>query len=94
MNPGRPPQDQGLSLGDRLISALLGGFCGFATMLLIWLLVVHPGRDGQAQPPFSWTWIAGAVAAAAGFLVGPERMMDGLGRVWGAIGGMLGDERR
>ena len=89
MNPGRPPQDQGLSLGDRLISALLGGLCGFATMLLIWLLVVHPGLDGEAQPPFSWTWIGGAVAAAAGFVVGPERMMDGFGRVWGAIGAML-----
>jgi hypothetical protein len=94
MNPGRLPQDQGLSLGDRLISALLGGLCGFATMLLIWLLVVHPRQDGEAQPPFSWTWIMGAFTAAAGFVVGPERMMDGLGRVWGAIGGPLWGERR
>lgn len=86
----RPVQeDEKLTLGDRLISALLCGLWGFATMVFVWVIafdfVFVPMND------FVWTlctwttWIASGAAAALGLLLGPERMMDGFARVWSAI---------
>ncbi len=83
----RPAKAKGLTIGDRSISALVGGVCGFLTMLLIWLLVMYwGGRFGQdVVMPFYWTWVAGGIAAAVSFAAGPERMMDGFGNLWRAI---------
>jgi hypothetical protein len=96
MTGDRPARNHELTLGDRVISALLGGLCGFSTMLLIWFLVLNLGgrRGDDIALPFFWTWIAGGVAGAAGFLAGPERMMDGFGKVWRVIGWMLWGGRR
>jgi hypothetical protein len=65
-------------------------------MFLIWFLVVHPTgpKGGDISPRFYWTWVAGGVTAVAGFLAGPERMMDGFGRVWVAIGWVLFRDNR
>ena len=70
--------------GDRCVTALLAGIFGFGTMTVIWFLVLNLGAHAGEDLwfPFSWTWIAGALAAAVGFVVGPERMVDGFEGVW------------
>jgi hypothetical protein len=56
-------------------------------MVLIWFLVLNLGAHAGEDLffPFSWTWIAGGLAAAVGFVVGPERMVDGFEGVWRAL---------
>ncbi len=88
-NPHGSKQPQ-LTPGDRLISALMAGILGFATMLLIWLVVLylggHAGED--VSLPFFWNRIVAGLAAGTGFIVGPERMLDGFGAVWRVIGAL------
>ena len=80
-----------LTIGDRLITALMGGICGFATMLIVWFLVLnlgaHSGED--LSLPFHWVWTGTALAAVVGFLAGPERMMDGFQTAWRALGSIM-----
>ena len=82
------PRKPQYTAADRLISALMAGILGFATMLVIWLIVLYLG--GQAgedvEIPFFWNWIVAGIAGVTGFLVGPERMLDGFGVVWRVIG--------
>ncbi len=88
MPPGRSATQPEPTVGDRLISALMGGILGFGTMLLIWLIVMYVGgRIGQdAAMPFYWNAIVGGLAAMGGFIAGPERMMDAFGKVWKLMG--------
>ncbi len=83
----RQPQ---LTPGDRLISALMAGILGFATMLLIWMIVLYlGGQAGQdVSFPFLWNWVVAGLSAVTGFFVGPERMLDGFGAVWRVIGAL------
>jgi hypothetical protein len=78
-----------LPLVDRLVSTLPSGLCGLATMAFTWLLVfsvVSVPFDDVVWMLCTWTTcVAGVVGAAAGFLLRPERVMDGFGKVWGAI---------
>jgi hypothetical protein len=89
--PTMAPKQPNLTLGDRLIAALLAGVFGFLTMSLIWFLVLnfgaHSGED--ISLPFSWTWIVSGMAAVLGFAVGPERMVDGFSGVWHALGRLM-----
>jgi sugar phosphate permease len=84
-----------LTIGDRLITAFMGFVVVFLTTCLVWLLTLRIWFVAtDTPPPFHWTWIAGLVAAAGGFLFGPERMLDGIGAIWRAIGdvwGTIGD---
>ena len=84
----QPGRRDPTTVGDRLISALMGGFCGFGTALIIWLIVLYlGGRHGQDEPlAFEWTWMAGSLAAITGFFAGPERLMDVFERVWRTLG--------
>ncbi len=86
-----PPRQPKLTTGDRLVTALLAGIFGFGTMVVIWFLVLNLGAHAAEDLwfPFSWTWIAGGLAAALGFALGPERMVDGFGGVWRALGGIM-----
>jgi hypothetical protein len=97
----RPGQDHKLTLGDRLISALLCGLWGFATLVFVWVIAfnyVFVPMTGDADVVWTlctWTtWTAGGVAAALGLLLGPERVMDGFGKVWGALDEWLRSEDR
>jgi len=83
----RQPQ---LRLGDRVISAIMAGTLGFGTMLVVWLIVLYlGGRDEEdVSLPFYSNWIVAGLAAGAGFIVGPERMLDGFGAVWRVIGAL------
>jgi hypothetical protein len=85
-----PVRDK-MTVGDRLITALMGGVCGFGTLLLVWFLVLnlgaHSGED--LSLPFHWVWAGTALAAVVGFLAGPERMMDGFQSVWKALGSLM-----
>lgn len=77
-----------LAFGDRLVTALLGGICGFATTILIWFVVMYVGgRHGSdVSFPFSWTFIVGGVTASLAFVAGPERTMDTFEGIWRFIG--------
>lgn len=79
-----------ITIGDRLITALMGFLCAFATMCLVWFLALRFIHVGLEAPlPFYWTWIVGLLGGAAGLVAGPERTMDAFGAVWKAIGSML-----
>jgi hypothetical protein len=79
-----------LTVGDRLVTALIGFVCAFLTMCLVWLIALRFSRGAMEPPlPFYWSWIVGLVAGASGFLMGPERMMDGFGKVWGVFGAVF-----
>jgi hypothetical protein len=39
--------------------------------------------------PFYWVWAGTGLAAAVGFLAGPEQMMDGFESVWKALGSLM-----
>src|SRR5262249_19677188 len=87
MTSHQPRQNHKLILGDRLITALLCGLWGFATAVFACLVAFHfvlvPMND-VAWTLCTWTtWTASGVAAALGFLLEPERIMDGFGIVWG-----------
>ncbi len=84
------PRKPQLTAADRLITALMAGILGFATMLVIWLIVLYlGGQDGEdLEIPFLWNWIVAGLAAVTGFVVGPERMLDGFGAVWRVIGAL------
>jgi hypothetical protein len=77
-----------LTWGDRAVTALMTGICGFATMLLIWFVVMsRGGRYGQdTSLPFSWNWVGAGVAAVIGFVIGPERAMDSFEWIWWIVG--------
>ncbi|WP_165227108.1 hypothetical protein [Aquisphaera insulae] len=83
-----PPKTPNLTVGDRLISGLMGGILAFGTMLVIWFVVMYAGgRAGQdVTLPFYWVWGVALAAAFVGFVVGPERMMDGFENVWRLLG--------
>jgi hypothetical protein len=79
-----------LTVGDRLVTAMMGFVCAFLTMCLVWFIALRYSGGSMEPPlPFSWCWIVGLVVGAAGFLMGPERMMDGFGKVWGAFGAVF-----
>ncbi len=84
-----PPKHHKLSLGDRLISALVCGLWGFATMVFVWVIAFNfvfvPMNDAVWALCIWTTWTAGGVAAALGLLLQPERVMDGFAKVWGVI---------
>jgi hypothetical protein len=82
-----PPKQPRLTIGDRAVSALLAGIFGFGTMAVIWFLVLNLGAHTGVDLwfPFSWAWIAGGLTAALGFVVGPERMVDGFEGTWRAL---------
>jgi hypothetical protein len=101
MTSRRPAQDHKPTLGDRLISALLCGLWGFATLVFVWVIAfnyVFVPIKGAADVVWTLctytTWTAGGVAAALGFILGPERVMDGFGKVWAAIDQWLRGEDR
>ena len=86
-----PPPREKLTIADRFVTALLGGICGFCTMVLVWFLVLnlgaHSGED--IAMPFYWVWTGAGLAAVVGFAAGPERMMDGFQSVWKALGSLM-----
>ncbi len=88
MPPRQPKQGEPLTVGDRVVTALLGGICAFGTMLLIWFLVLYgAGRSGEdVTMPFSVVWLVSGVVAALAFMAGPERMLDAFEMVWGVFG--------
>lgn len=90
MAPKRHAQPP-LTLGDRVITALLGGICGFATTIVIWFVVMYVGgrRGEDVSFPFYWTFIVGGVTASLAFVAGPERTMDAFEGIWGFIGGFF-----
>jgi hypothetical protein len=55
MSPRRA--NEVIRFGDRLVTALVAGVCGFGTMLVVWLLVMFVGgRCGEDLGfPFYWT---------------------------------------
>ncbi len=59
MPPRQPKPGERLTYGDRLVSALLGGICGFGTMVVIWFVVMYAGgRAGEDVAfDFYWTWV-------------------------------------
>jgi hypothetical protein len=83
---------ESLTFGDRLITALLGGICAFATMCLIWVVVMYLGgrRGADVSMPFYWVWIVTGIVSALAYVAGPEKTMDTFGRVWGWIGAVFG----
>lgn len=84
-----------LTIGDRLLTALMGFLVAFLTMCLVWLLTLQFWFVATDRPlPFHWTWIVALVAAVAGFLIGPERMMNGFRILWAAIGAILNRPNR
>jgi hypothetical protein len=88
--PARRKGEPELTVGDRLFTAMLGFLFAFLTMCLAWLVALRYIDAGPEAPlPFYWTWIVGLLAGAAGFLAGPERMMDAFGGVWKVIGMIL-----
>ncbi len=86
-----PAQEEKLTIGDRLVTGLLAGILGFGTMAVIWFLVLNLGAHTGENLwfPFSWAWIVGGAAAATGFIVGPERMVDGFQGFWRALGAIM-----
>lgn len=86
MPPKRPKE--ALTPGDRAVTAFLTGCFAFATMLLVWFVVMYAGgRAGHdVMLPFYWTWIVGLIVGAFGAVLGPETMMDGFEWVWWIIG--------
>ena len=88
MPPPQAKKGEPLTFGDRAVTALLGGICGFGTMLLVWFLILYAGgRSGtDSEMPFYWTFIVGGAVAAAAFLAGPERTMDAFAKVWAVVG--------
>ena len=86
-----PPKQPKLTFGDRVVTALLAGIFGFGTMAVIWFLVLNLGAHSGEDLwfPFSWAWIAGGLTAAVGFVVGPERMVDGFEGTWRALGKLI-----
>jgi hypothetical protein len=98
MTSHRPPQGHKLTLGDRLIAALLCGLWAFATMVFIWVIAFNsifvPIND-VVWTLCTWTTcLASGVAAALGLLLRPERMMDGFAKVWATIDQWLRGEDR
>jgi hypothetical protein len=91
--PKPPPPP---TLGDRLISALMGGILAFGTMLVVWFIVMYAGgRSGQdVMLPFSFVWGTALAASAIGFAVGPEPMMDGFEAIWRTLGRPNHDDDR
>jgi hypothetical protein len=95
----RPPaKDDSLTLRDRLISALLCGLWGFATMVFVWVIAFNsvfvPMNDAVWTLCTWTTWMASGAAAALGLFLRPERMMDGFAKVWDVIDHWLrGDDR-
>lgn len=78
------------TVGDRLVTALMGFLAAFLTMSLVWLVALRSIDAGPDAPlSFHWTWIVGLLAGAAGFVAGPERMMDAFGMVWRVIGAVV-----
>jgi hypothetical protein len=71
-----------------MISGLMGGILAFVTMLVVWFVVLYfGGRTKQdISLPFYVVWIVTGLAATVGFAVGPERLMDGFGGIWGGFG--------
>ena len=88
MPPSKSNKSEALTLGDRLVTALLGGICAFVTMLVVWFVVIYVGgRTGNdVSLPFYWTWVVGLAVAGLAALAGPERTMDVFEKVWGFFG--------
>lgn len=80
-----------LTYGDRLVTALIGGVCGFLTMAVVWFLVMYAAsRSGNDLAlPFYWTWVVAGGVAASASLAGPERTMDAFEWVWGLLASLL-----
>jgi hypothetical protein len=79
-----------LTVGDRLVTAMMGFILAFLTMCLVWLVVLRYSGGAMEPPlPFYWVWIVGLLGGAASFLAGPERMMDSFGWVWAVLGSIF-----
>ncbi len=88
----RRRNEPALTVGDRLVTAMMGFLLAFLTMSLVWLVALRFFGDGPEAPLlFRWCWMVGLVAGAAGYVAGPERMMDAFGTIWRWIGGVLFD---
>lgn len=86
----RRRNEPALTVGDRLVTAMMGFLLAFLTMCLVWLVALRYFGNGPESPlSFHACWMVGLVAGAAGSIVGPERMMDAFGAVWRTIGGVL-----
>lgn len=80
----RSRHDPELALGDRLVTAFVGGICTFGTAALLWLIALREtGRMGHDLGiPFYWVWIITGAGALASFAAGPERTMDMFQATW------------
>ena len=74
-------QKPNLSVGDRLVTGVLGILLGLITGSLIW--VIASMRWRAAAFPY-WIVLAFAgVMGPLGFIIGPQRMMDVFEKIWG-----------
>ncbi|MHB1555940.1 MAG: hypothetical protein ACYC61_00535 [Isosphaeraceae bacterium] len=90
MGTARRKNEPELTVGDRLVTALMGFVGAFLTMCVVWLIAMRAMPHEKDPPiPFAATWIVGLVVGVVGFAAGPERMMDGFGAVWASIGRMF-----
>ncbi|MHC5539290.1 hypothetical protein ACYOEI_13815 [Singulisphaera rosea] len=80
----RSRHDPELTIGDRLVTAFVGGICTFGTAGLFWVILLgRTGRRGQElEIPFHWVGIITGVGALASFAAGPERTMDVFQVTW------------
>ena len=86
-----PKKAEPLTFTDRVVTALLGGICSFATMLVVWFVVMYAGgRTGHdVALPFYWNWVVSGTVAALAFVAGPDRTMDAFEKIWGLVGLIL-----
>ena len=91
MPPQQSKRGEPLTFGDRVVTALIGGICGFGTMLVVWFIVMYVGgrRGADITLPFYWTWTVGLAVATLAFLAGPEPTLDAFEQVWGLLGKLL-----
>lgn len=94
----RTPDARNEGLGGRIAVAFGGAALGFATGLLLFLLINEVALNFQAKAavdsenwallPFRWVWWSTGASAVFAFLA-PETFVDVIGAVWQAIYGVI-----
>jgi hypothetical protein len=87
----QPRQGERLTLGDRLVTALLAGVLGFGSMLVVWFIVLYAGGRARndVSLQFEWVWIVTGTLATLAFFAGPEHTMNGFEKLWALVGIIL-----